>query len=135
MVSTVHVSNNDTNTEFMEQYGRYNQMYPNMKEISADEFSSHTIFTYGFDFVDYRQILSENLSPEFKNKGYGFMAGHALINKFFGKGVFITKVNDEAKFFALTKCEHTYTEKNLSMCLHEYTCTKCGFTYEVDSSD
>lgn len=32
-------------------------------------------------------------------------------------------------------CDHKYTSKRLGRCLYEYTCTKCGWTGVIDSSD
>lgn len=32
-------------------------------------------------------------------------------------------------------CAHTFTRQDLGNCLHLDTCTKCGFTMQVDSSD
>ncbi|KVO65029.1 hypothetical protein WJ95_20280 [Burkholderia ubonensis] len=32
-------------------------------------------------------------------------------------------------------CKHVMESKNVSNCLHRYTCTKCGFSEVVDSSD
>ncbi|KWF81269.1 hypothetical protein WL94_28255 [Burkholderia cepacia] len=32
-------------------------------------------------------------------------------------------------------CEHSMKEERVGNCLHRYTCTKCGFTETVDSSD
>lgn len=31
-------------------------------------------------------------------------------------------------------CDHHYEEARLGNAYHRYTCTKCGYTYEVDSS-
>lgn len=32
-------------------------------------------------------------------------------------------------------CEHTVTGRNAGRCYHIYTCTKCGFSYDIDSGD
>lgn len=32
-------------------------------------------------------------------------------------------------------CDHEYTHTSPRMCEHVYTCTKCGYSYSVDSSD
>jgi hypothetical protein len=32
-------------------------------------------------------------------------------------------------------CSHVFTEKSIGICLHRRTCAKCGYSYEIDSSD
>lgn len=32
-------------------------------------------------------------------------------------------------------CKHTYTERSGGRCYHIYTCTKCGYSYDIDSGD
>lgn len=32
-------------------------------------------------------------------------------------------------------CMHTYRGRTTSNCYHEYTCTKCGDRYDIDSGD
>lgn len=32
-------------------------------------------------------------------------------------------------------CEHEYAQETLGRCYNGYTCKKCGYYYEVDSSD
>lgn len=38
-------------------------------------------------------------------------------------------------FFFFADCHHSYHAKNLGRCYNAYTCTKCGDSYTVDSSD
>lgn len=38
-------------------------------------------------------------------------------------------------FFFFADCKHSYHAKNLGRCYNAYTCTKCGDSYTVDSSD
>lgn len=39
------------------------------------------------------------------------------------------------EFFSWNKCNHKYRRINLGNCYNRYTCTECGASYEVDSSD
>lgn len=32
-------------------------------------------------------------------------------------------------------CNHTYVDEKIGRCLNKYSCTKCGYSYMVDSSD
>jgi hypothetical protein len=38
------------------------------------------------------------------------------------------------RYFKWVACEHDFVEKNIGNCLHRYTCKKCGYSYDVDSS-
>lgn len=39
------------------------------------------------------------------------------------------------RFFKFGPCIHKFIEKKVGNCLHKHTCTKCGKSYTVDSSD
>jgi hypothetical protein len=32
-------------------------------------------------------------------------------------------------------CHHSYVEKNIGRCYHNYTCTKCKYSFDIDSGD
>jgi hypothetical protein len=38
-------------------------------------------------------------------------------------------------FVRAARCNHTFTERTVGRCLHEYRCTLCDYAYTVDSSD
>jgi hypothetical protein len=57
-----------------------------------------------------------------------------------GKGGFAVAVYREYKrerveYFTWSHCDHVYEGSRLGNCWHKYTCSKCGHSYEVDSSD
>jgi hypothetical protein len=39
------------------------------------------------------------------------------------------------RIFMWKVCAHTCTMTTLGRCYHKYTCTKCGYSYTIDSSD
>lgn len=41
----------------------------------------------------------------------------------------------EARAASYAGCEHEYAQETLGRCYNKYTCKKCGYSYEVDSSD
>ncbi|BCH33173.1 hypothetical protein MesoLjLc_51030 [Mesorhizobium sp. L-8-10] len=43
-------------------------------------------------------------------------------------------VADEARYFSWRACDHDYKITSSRNCWREYTCTKCGASYDVDSS-
>jgi transposase-like protein len=54
----------------------------------------------------------------------------------FGTINFLSKNSKVRK--AIRKCEklkHSRRETNIGRCFNRYTCDKCGFSYEIDSSD
>lgn len=52
----------------------------------------------------------------------------------FGVLYFHSYGNEEVRYFGWRKCDHDFTHKSTGNCQHEYTCTKCGKSYDVDSS-
>lgn len=39
------------------------------------------------------------------------------------------------RFFIFETCAHAYDRKNIGRCYNRYTCSICGHTYSIDSSD
>jgi len=37
-------------------------------------------------------------------------------------------------YFKFAECEHDFRHENIGNCLHRYTCNKCGYKFERDSS-
>jgi hypothetical protein len=49
--------------------------------------------------------------------------------------VFRKYKHERVEYFTWAKCDHTFQERRVGNCEHEYKCIKCGHTYTVDSSD
>lgn len=65
-----------------------------------------------------------------------YYVGHSsYIDGGFGVLVFRSYRDEEVRYFDWRRCDHKFTEKNIGRCLHLYTCSACGESYEVDSSD
>lgn len=125
--------------EHEKEWGRYNDSLPNLIELTIEQFAQSTFFTYAFAAHEFRQIDSKlfNQGKIFKAvKGLVSVqifyinapdvAGFILMNNYWDKTV---------RYFTFTKCLHEYKGVKTGNCLYQYTCTKCGYTYEVDSSD
>jgi hypothetical protein len=112
--------------DYKKVIGDYNDYPPNMKEITLKEFVQGKFFIYD-GIKEFRQ-------PH-KDSQY---QGSIRIFWFYDKTGIILKENfweGTIQYFECAVCEHQYTEKSIGNCLHEYTCIKCGFKHEVDSSD
>ena len=46
----------------------------------------------------------------------------------------VLKTGEIVELYAIKGCKHMYSVKTIGNCLHEYTCSKCGYSYKVDSS-
>lgn len=140
--------------EHERKFGGFNDWPPNVREIPANEFWSY-FFTYGIGANEHRQMITrvgtdhDPVSKEerrcmiqqgvsngfFYQSGYFFYKGDGS-----DSGYIMTRDVTNAKvyprkFYKFSVCEHEYVEKNVGRCLHEYTCTKCGHRFQVDSSD
>ena len=117
----------------MSDSGGYNDFPPSMKEMSVEEFSQSQFFTYNFMSCDYRQPCRGNAEMR------GKFRGGSLKIFWYSDGTGICMSADYWKktvqFYKCAMCEHDYTETNPRMHQHIYTCKKCGYTYETDSSD
>lgn len=126
-------------TELREIEGGYNDALPNMREITEGEFAQHAFFTYDFRWHGYKQILPEKLTaigitPPGGDRPHMMpvkwfalydKTGVAMHNDWWGKKV---------RYFSFAVCVHDFTEKGIGHCLTLYTCQKCGFKKQVDSS-
>jgi len=114
-----------------EKYGRYNDPPPNFKEITEGEFSRSYFMTYSPEFVEWRQIRDDS------KKTFTHQTSIHLFYYYDGTGLGIVCEfwNNKVRYFKFALCEHEYTEENIRMCLHKYTCKKCGYSKTVDSSD
>lgn len=138
MIYSKFVSSHDPEHE--KEWGRYNDSLPNLIELTTEQFAQSSFFIYAFTAHEFRQIRAEEF-----NKGKIFSpikgqlvsvqifyikspseAGFILMNNYWDKTV---------RYFTFTKCLHEYKGVKTGNCLYQYTCTKCGASYEVDSSD
>jgi hypothetical protein len=117
-----------TDEEIEEVIGNYNSFPPNMEEIGEKEFAQSMFFVY--DGVrEFRQPIKEF------NK---LFIGSLRIWWFFDK-TYIALYNDfwygKVHYYRGWICKHDYEGVTIGRCLTKYTCKKCGFVHEVDSSD
>lgn len=64
-----------------------------------------------------------------------YYLGHSdFIGGGFAVAVFRNYQKERVEYFTWKACDHSFSEKNVGNCLHRYTCSKCGESYEIDSS-
>jgi tRNA U34 2-thiouridine synthase MnmA/TrmU len=135
VVEKLSWADKETQDKFREDYGGYNDLPPNFKEITYQDFIDSQFFTYTPQLIDNRQAYNVDK----KGNRVGNYRGLHLYLFGDGTGIAIEKYYDNGKwalkYHKFAKCEHEYTEKTIGRCLHEYKCKKCGYTEEIDSSD
>jgi hypothetical protein len=111
--------------------GGYNEAPPNWREIDEKEFSQRTLYdSCSPEFIVFRQIMdkkkpciSAHLLVYWDNSGV------SIVSDYWGKdGKFV-------HFYSFAKCSHDWKSVSIGHCLRRETCTKCGISHEVDSSD
>jgi len=118
--------------------GHYNHLPPNVREISFEEFAQSGFFTWCKEGMEFRQVSFKDVDPKNLLKPVSdglhsitmFYMNHdshfIMMSDYWGKTV---------RFFTFTDCYHEYDcGVGTGNCLHLYTCKKCGYKWEVDSS-
>lgn len=118
-------------------------MLPNLKQIEAKEFWHH-VSICGWPRVTIHvnkckypiedesgDVRPSWASPVVTLVDHGHMigGGFAVAHIYSGKG------EGSQHYFTWGVCDHEFRGKTIGRCLNLYTCTKCGKSYEVDSSD
>lgn len=132
-----------------ERWGSYNDAPPNFQPCDPNEFY-HWYSCYGFYAPrEFRQfVIPDTLSPEVQRHLTGgrmesvelyYGAGDT------GYGVVHRHEYDPASpvgyrytvaTFKFYLCDHDVVHvRTVANCLNEYRCQRCGWTYQVDSSD
>ena len=91
-------------------YGFKGEIWAGSKEVEVDGKREHaTVLVYWVDHSRYA--------------GGGFAV--AVTHRY---------KQEKVLYFDWRACDHQFRGRNTGKCLHEYTCEKCGYSYEVDSS-
>lgn len=104
---------------------------PNLRPSSGEEFWRWRV-SYAFDIEVWTQ-------PRKIDDGWAHIMLYFMANGPMAGGGFAVVVqyspNRTVTYYEWGKCEHKYTGKTIDNCLNRYTCSKCGNSYDVDSSD
>src|SRR5260370_2575384 len=98
--------------EFLAKYGKDNELPPNFREITEEEFAKSKFFTYTPDFWQYRQISKREDCEKFKwgkeQRSYVF----SLRMAYFFDGTCIAFEHDywlgKVHYFSFSVCAHKY---------------------------
>ena len=118
-------------------HGAPHEAPPNWREVSEAEFVEKAMRRiYSPDKIEYRSFPIKTTRPDGTERTYsqGIHCfwyyngrGDAIGFDYWGKRV---------RFFLFAECEHQMVHtKNLGRCYNEYTCSKCGYVENIDSSD
>lgn len=112
-----------------EAYGRYNDMPRNFRQIDEAEIAQSSFFFEIPVLSEYRQMYTEDRSEMIAARLY-FMSngsGYGVGNDYCGEKVLWYRFDGP--------CDHEFEVVKASMCYRELKCTKCDYSYAVDSSD
>jgi hypothetical protein len=135
----LHMSNFPKDeVEHRKKYGNSSALPPNFEEITLEQFSHSKFFVYVPDFWEYRQIWKDEDVQRFAwgkdNRHYAFSIRLAYMYDGTGFGLVSDYSANTVRYFKFAYCIHTMKEKTIGNCLHELTCTQCGFKEQIDSS-
>jgi len=111
--------------------GGYNDIPPNVKQLTEKEFAQSRFFNYSPYKVEFRQLLGkyningiklQNIHIYWFSDGYGII----LMSDFWGGKVY---------YFECYICNHDFINLENRMCYTKSKCKKCGYIQEIDSSD
>lgn len=131
----------------IEGYGGFNDMPPNAKEISREEFDKVLLHgSYLFERIDYRQVSLDKGRALYPCNLFIYHDGTGVMHmSIYGPGK-AGKYGHTSRYFKFAKCEHDMRglsqaecrEKGIyhgGRCYHVSQCTKCGYVNAYDSSD
>jgi hypothetical protein len=106
---------------------------PNMKKSTETEF---WYYRSGYSFDS--EAWAGNIQVDGKHATmilYGVTHGH-LANGGFAVLFFYEYplVDAHTEYYTFQKCDHEFNHQSTGNCQHRYTCTKCGNSYDEDSS-
>ncbi len=119
-------------------YKTYNTL-PDYKILSIVPLENYLnqICSYSPAFITYHQVYGEDLAKvnPFREHTYAFsLTVFHMSVPYYGEIAFglSREFKDRCIFFQ--KCQHDLKETRLGNCWHKHTCTKCGYSCEIDSS-
>jgi hypothetical protein len=105
---------------------------PNMKEASERNFWG---FRSTYSFRGEAWCGTKRIDGRWANILIYFADTGYWINGGFAVAYFYEYQKEEVKYYRWSACEHDFREVTIGRCLHKSTCTKCGASFETDSSD
>ena len=122
----------DSLAAYEKKFGRWNQLPPNFKPITEVEFAASKFFIYAPRAIEYRQLSPPVNTPSgkvYELRLYTYYDDTGL-------AIAVAIASRRVAYFSFAVCEHDMRHtKKLDNCLNRYTCAKCGYANDIDSSD
>lgn len=105
---------------------------PNMKEVKATDFWGHRS---SWHFPAELWVGQMQIDGAWATLMLYWVDNAHLINGGYAVAVFSRRQqDDDVRYYEWRACAHEFTHRSKGNCWHEYTCNKCGKSYDVDSS-
>lgn len=104
---------------------------PNLKDSSEKEFWG---WRASYTFPVEISVGSVQIEGRWANLMIYWLGHSQFIDGGFAVAVFREYQKEEVRYYEWRACDHVFTHKNTGNCQHQYTCEKCGKSYDVDSS-
>ena len=105
---------------------------PNMESITETDFwAVRSMWSFPAEsYLGSHKIEEEwaTVTVFFLNSGRWYGGGFAV-------AYFHRYQKEKVLYYSWSRCDHSFVCKGIGKCLHQYTCEKCGHSYEIDSSD
>ncbi len=119
--------------DHVRKYGSYNHFPPNWHEVDEEELVSCSHYmSYTEALQELRQMMRtcDGKSQPYVSATLYFFpdgSGYAIQRDFHQK---------KFRYYLFGSCMHDYVEDDPKRrFIHSYTCKKCGYSFQVDSSD
>lgn len=114
------------------EYHRPAWPLPNMKPSDEKSFWSWRSF-YTFPMEIW--VGQIKINGEYANLMLYWLGHGQFIDGGFAVAVFRQYQRERVEYFEWRACDHKFNGRTIGNCRNEYTCEKCGKSYEIDSSD
>lgn len=123
------------------KWGRFNDAPPGFMEITAEQFATGGFFTWCKVAQEFRQISVENIDQSKMLAPVKYFLGVTMFYMNHGPHFAMARYDDRVRYFQFADCYHDWKEisakeagKPAFNCYHYCKCSKCGASYEYDSS-
>lgn len=133
--------------EFQRKYWEGVQFFPNLREITSEEFAAHncisgsygskllgtanTKFIEGMKYQRYAKVMFQTVQDD-AGRGVAFVAVPA--NDADWDKSQHQRVPLKLRHWTFCLCDHKFERSAYRNCVTTYTCSECDWTFEVDSS-
>ena len=123
--------------EFLDAVGAKNTLedpfpLPNMRSVKETDFWA-VRSTWSFTAEAY--LGSHKIDGDWATVTVFFLNSEDHYGGGYAVAYFHRYQKERVLYYRWSRCDHRFGSKNIGRCLTLYTCSKCGHSYEIDSSD